>query len=133
MPYLETSADMNDDHNLCHTDDPYWVAQGVHDLAAGLAAKGMVPRKAHSKVAVSHKSVCDPHTKLQQIRKHVGVSVSVYVCLCEGVCACRAFVTNYDCNALRVVQRTGRCCCQECCKISNCSVGHAEGATSHMR
>ncbi len=67
MPYLETSTDMNDDHDLCHTDDPYGMAQGVHDLAASLAAKGMVPRKAHSKVAVRDKSVCDPHTKLQQI------------------------------------------------------------------
>ena len=75
MPYLETSTDMNDDHNLCHTDDPYGVAQGVHDLTAGLAAKGMVPSKAHSKIAVRYKSIRNPHTKLQKILKYVGAGM----------------------------------------------------------
>ncbi len=88
MLYLETSTHMNDDHDLCHTDDPYGVAQGVHDLAAGLAAKGMVPRKAHSKVAVCYKSVRNPHTKLQQIGKSAGASVSLCVCACVSACVC---------------------------------------------
>ena len=79
MPYLETSTDMNDYHDLCYADDPYGVAQGVHDLAARLAAKGMVPSKAHSKVAVCNKSVRDPHTKLQRIEKYIGVSVCACV------------------------------------------------------
>ena len=80
MPYLEASTDMNDDHDLCHTDDPYRVAQGVHDLATGLAAKGMVPSKAHSKVAVCNKSVRNPHTKLQR------TLVSVCLCVHRHVC-----------------------------------------------
>jgi len=85
MAYLETSTDMNYDHDLCHADDPYGVAQGVHDLAASLAAKGMVPRKSHSKVAVGDKSICDPHTKLQQKQRML---VPLCLCVHRHVCAC---------------------------------------------
>lgn len=66
MQYLETSTDMNDDHDFGNTDDPDGVAQGVHDLTASCAAKGMIPSKANSKVAVGHQGICYPHTKLQK-------------------------------------------------------------------
>ena len=68
--YLEASTDMNDDHDFSDTDDPDRVAQGVHDLTASCAAKGMVPSKADSKVAVGHQSICYPHTKLQKQPGH---------------------------------------------------------------
>lgn len=64
ISYLEAAADMNNYHDFSDADHPDRVAQRVHDLAACCAAKGVVASKPHTKVAVGHQGIRNPHTKL---------------------------------------------------------------------